>query len=205
MLDMSGRTPVLMSEKRIVDKLKRMDSRMWEHIFENYTATLTYDVSNSLRKRDLPLEFADDILQETWLTAVEKIQDFQCDGDGKFYNWLRVIALNHVRNYWRKNRQNISFEAIDDTQSPNALDYFLQSEGLAVNDVENQAAVHEQLLQLDKLLCELSSRDREIVLRRLVMDEKPEELALRYPDLKVQSISQLICRVRKNLRHRLND
>ena len=205
MLDMSGRTPVLMSEKRIVDKLKRMDSRMWEHIFENYTATLTYDVSNSLRKRDLPLEFADDILQETWLTAVEKIQDFQCDGDGKFYNWLRVIALNHVRNYWRKNRQNISFDAIDETQSPNALDYFLQSEGLAVNDVENQAAVHEQLLQLDKLLCELSSRDREIVLRRLVMDEKPEELALHYPDLKVQSISQLICRVRKNLRHRLND
>lgn len=205
MLDMSGRTPVLMSEKRIVDKLKRMDSRMWEHIFENYTATLTYDVSNSLRKRDLPIEFADDILQETWLTAVEKIQDFHCDGDGKFYNWLRVIALNHVRNYWRKNRQNISFEAIDETQSPNALDYFLQTEGLAVNDVENQAAVHDQLIQLDKLLCELSSRDREIVLRRLVMDEKPEELALRYPDLKVQSISQLICRVRKNLRHRLND
>jgi len=205
MLDMSGRTPVLMSEKRIVDKLKRMDSRMWEHIFENYTATLTYDVSNSLRKRDLPLEFADDILQETWLTAVEKIQDFQCDGDGKFYNWLRVIALNHVRNYWRKNRQNISFEAIDETQSPNALDYFLQTEGLAINDVENQVAVREQLIQLDKLLCELSSRDREIVLRRLVMDEKPEELALRYPDLKVQSISQLICRVRKNLRHRLND
>ncbi len=205
MLDMSGRTPVLMSEKRIVDKLKRMDSRMWEHIFENYTATLTYDVSNSLRKRDLPIEFADDILQETWLTAVEKIQDFQCDGDGKFYNWLRVIALNHVRNYWRKNRQNVSFEAIDETQSPNALDYFLQTEGLAVNDVENQVAVREQLVQLDKLLCELNSRDREIVLRRLVMDEKPEELALRYPDLKVQSISQLICRVRKNLRHRLND
>ena len=205
MLDMSGRTPVLMSEKRIVDKLKRMDSRMWEHIFENYTATLTYDISNSLRKRDLPLEFVDDILQETWLTAVEKILDFQCEGDGKFYNWLRVIALNHVRNYWRKNRQNVSFEAIDETQSPNALDYFLQTEGLAINDVENQAAVHEQLIQLDKLLCELSSRDREIVLRRLVMDEKPEELALRYPDLKVQSISQLICRVRKNLRHRLND
>jgi len=58
---------------------------------------------------------------------------------------------------------------------------------------------------LDKLLGELNSRDREIVLRRLVMDEKPEELALHYPDLKVQSISQLICRVRKNLRHRLND
>jgi len=205
MLDMSGRTPVLMSEKRIVDKLKRMDSRMWEHIFENYTATLSYDVSNSLRKRDLPLEFADDILQETWLTAVEKIQDFQCDGDGKFYNWLRVIALNHVRNYWRKNRQNVSFEAIDETQSPNALDYFLQTEGLAVNDVESQVAVREQLVQLDKLLCELNPRDREIVLRRLVMDEKPEELSLRYPDLKVQSISQLICRVRKNLRHRLND
>lgn len=205
MLDISGRTPVLMSEKRIVDKLKRMDSRMWEHIFENYTASLAYDISNSLRKRDMPIELGDDILQETWLTAVEKIQEFVCDGDGKFYNWLRVIALNHVRNYWRKNRQNVSFDAIEETQSPNALDYFLQNEGLAVNDVESQVSIREQLLHLDKLLCELNPRDREIVLRRFVMDEKPEELALHYPDLKVQSISQLICRVRKNLRHRLDD
>jgi RNA polymerase sigma factor (sigma-70 family) len=205
MLDTSGRTPVLMSEKKIVDKLKRMDSRMWEHIFENYTATLDYDISNSLRKRNLPVEYAEDILQETWLTAVEKIQEFQSDGDGKFYNWLRVIALNHVRNYWRKNRQNISFEAIDETQSPNALDYFLQSEGLAVNNVEDQVFLRQQLLQLDKLLGELNPRDRDIVLRRLLLDEKPEELALRYPNLKVQSISQLICRVRKNLRHRIDD
>lgn len=205
MLDMSGRTPVLMSEKKIVDKLKRMDSRMWEHIFENYTATLAYDISTSLRKRDLAPELGDDILQETWLTAVEKIHEFVCDGDGKFYNWLRVIALNHVRNYWRKNKQNISFDALEETQSPNALDYFLQTQGLAVNDVENQVLIRQQMTQLDHLLSELSPRDREIVVRRLVMDEKPEELALRYPDLKVQSISQLICRVRKNLRHRMDD
>lgn len=205
MLDMSGRTPVLMSEKRIIDKLKRMDARMWEHIFDNYTPSLVYDVSNSLRKRDMLVEFADDIVQETWLTAVEKINEFVCGGDGKFYNWLRVIALNHVRNYWRKNRQNVSFEAIEESQSPNALDYFLQTEGLAVNDVENQVSIREQILQLDKLLCELTARDREIVLRRFVMDEKPEELSLSYPNLKVQSISQLICRVRKNLRIQLDD
>lgn len=205
MLDMSGRTPVLMSEKRIIDKLKRMDARMWEHIFDNYTPSLVYDVSNSLRKRDMLVEFADDIVQETWLTAVEKINEFVCDGDGKFYNWLRVIALNHVRNYWRKNRQNVSFEAIEESPSPNALDYFLQTEGLAVNDVENQVSIREQILQLDKLLCELTARDREIVLRRFVMDEKPEELSLSYPNLKVQSISQLICRVRKNLRIQLDD
>lgn len=205
MLDTSGRTPVLMSEKKIVDKLKRMDSRMWEHIFENYTATLDYDISNSLRKRNLPLEYAEDILQETWLTAVEKIHEFQCEGDGKLYNWLRVIALNHVRNYWRKNRQNVSFDAIDETASPNALDYFLQNEGLAVDNVEDQVFIRQQLLQLDKLLSELNPRDREIVLRRLMLDEKPEELVLRYPNLKVQSISQLICRVRKNLRLRFDD
>jgi len=205
MLDTSGRTPVLMSEKKIVDKLKRMDSRMWEHIFENYTSTLDYDISNSLRKRNLPLEYAEDILQETWLTAVEKIHEFQCEGDGKLYNWLRVIALNHVRNYWRKNRQNVSFEAIDETASPNALDYFLQNEGLAVDNVEDQVFIRQQLLQLDKLLSELNPRDREIVLRRLMLDEKPEELVLRYPNLKVQSISQLICRVRKNLRLRFDD
>ncbi|MCA0456208.1 MAG: sigma-70 family RNA polymerase sigma factor [Chloroflexi bacterium] len=205
MLDMSGRTPVLVSEKKIVDKLKRMDSRMWEHIFENYTATLAYDINMSLRKRDLSAELADDILQETWLTAVEKIHEFVCDGDGKFYNWLRVIALNHVRNYWRKNKQNISFDALEETQSPNALDYFLQTQGLAINDVENQVQIRQQMTQLDQLLSELSPRDREIVVRRLIMDEKPEELAQRYPNLKVQSISQLICRVRKNLRHRMDD
>lgn len=205
MLDMSGRTPVLMSEKRIVDKLKRMDPRMWEHIFEHYTATLSYDIATSLRKRNLAAELGDDILQETWLTAVEKIHEFVCDGDGKLYNWLRVIALNHVRNYWRKDRQNVSFEGIEETQSPHALDYFLQAQGLAINDVENQVFIRQQMSQLDQLLSELNPRDRDIVVRRLVLDQKPEELALYYPDLKIQSISQLICRVRKNLRYRMDD
>ncbi len=81
----------------------------------------------------------------------------------------------------------------------------MQTQGLAVDDVENQVFLRQQLLHLDRLLCELNPRDREIVVRRLVMDEKPEELAQRFPDLKVQSISQLICRVRKNLRYRMDD
>lgn len=47
---------------------------------------------------------ADDLAQDTFVTAFQKIRDFR--GDGSFEAWLRTIAHNHFRNYLRKKREN---------------------------------------------------------------------------------------------------
>lgn len=46
---------------------------------------------------------ADDLAQDTFVTAFLKIRDFR--GDGSFEAWLRTIAHNHFRNYLRKSRE----------------------------------------------------------------------------------------------------
>ncbi|MEZ4670950.1 MAG: sigma-70 family RNA polymerase sigma factor [Anaerolineae bacterium] len=194
--------PARTDEVRVVERLKRMDSQTWDEVLQTYSVSLHADIITSMRKRGVPLDLADDIQQETWLTAVQKIAEFECEGDGKLYNWLRAISLNHIRNYWRKCRSVVSFDEIEDSESSNTLDYFLRSQGLAVESVEHTVVIRQQLSELDKFLQTLKPRDRDIVLRRMLYEEKPEELARRYPNLKNQSISQLVFRARKIMRGR---
>ncbi len=45
---------------------------------------------------------AEDIAQETFITAFQKMGDF--DTTRPLGPWLRAIAFNHLRNHWRKHR-----------------------------------------------------------------------------------------------------
>lgn len=205
MFSATDTAPAYMDEVRLIEKLKQNDEQAWEDAFELYAAFIHYDIVVSLKKRGLPPEYADDIQQESWLTAVQKIGEFTCDGQNKFYHWLRAISFNHVRNVWRKQRQVVSFEAVEEAESPHGLDYFLQSNGLYVDNTEDQVILREQLSAIDRVLMDFKPREREIVLRRLLWDEKPEDLALLFPALKTRSISQLLFRARKTIRVQLDD
>lgn len=46
---------------------------------------------------------ADDLAQDAFVTAFRKIRNFR--GDSSFETWLRGIAMNHLRNYIRKHRE----------------------------------------------------------------------------------------------------
>jgi len=48
-------------------------------------------------------DWADDIVQETWLVAVRRIRSFDPER-GSFADWLRGIAANVLRNYLRKRK-----------------------------------------------------------------------------------------------------
>jgi RNA polymerase sigma-70 factor (ECF subfamily) len=47
---------------------------------------------------------ADDMVQETWLTAVRQMRRFD-PAKGSFAGWLRGIAANHLRNNFRSERR----------------------------------------------------------------------------------------------------
>src|SRR5215472_13185446 len=44
---------------------------------------------------------ADEVVQETWLTAVRRLRAFDPSA-GSFASWLRGIAANLLRNYFRR-------------------------------------------------------------------------------------------------------
>ena len=49
-------------------------------------------------------DLADELVQETWLTAVRRVRDFDPD-KASFAAWLRGIAANLLRNHFRRERR----------------------------------------------------------------------------------------------------
>jgi RNA polymerase sigma-70 factor (ECF subfamily) len=56
-------------------------------------------------------DWADDIVQETWLVAVRRIRSFDPER-GNFADWLRGIAANLLRNQLRKHRPTSSLNGV---------------------------------------------------------------------------------------------
>lgn len=69
---------------------------------------------------------ADDLAQDAFVTAFQKIRDFR--GDGSFEAWLRAIGHNHFRNHLRKKRENyiggdLELQALLTTEDVNEPDH----------------------------------------------------------------------------------
>jgi RNA polymerase sigma-70 factor (ECF subfamily) len=61
-------------------------------------------------------DWTEDVVQETWLTAVRRIRSFDPDR-GSFSDWLRGIAANLLRNQLRKRRPTPSPNGQPEEQS----------------------------------------------------------------------------------------
>jgi RNA polymerase sigma factor (sigma-70 family) len=186
-----------------VEAVKNLQPEAWEDLLKYYAEELRRDIEISLRKRSLPPDLIGDIEQETWLTAVRKIKDFTWESDEKFYRWLRVISLNHVRTYGRLRSQSFSIDDFREQDSDyigSAHEFFealLSQEG----SLEDEVILKEEFLALDQALRPLKPEAREIFLRWL-MGETPKQLALVYK-IKPHSISQGISRIKQQIRENL--
>jgi len=77
------------------------DERAWQTWYDGSFADLdAYVLWRCAGLRDV----ADEVVQETWLTAVRRVRRFDPD-QGSFAGWLRGIAGNVLRNQLRKLRR----------------------------------------------------------------------------------------------------
>jgi len=84
-------------ERRLHRAVLRGDERAWRSLYDACFADLdAYVLWRCAGLRDR----ADDAVQDTWLTAVRRIADFDPDR-GRFLAWLRGIAANVVRAQFR--------------------------------------------------------------------------------------------------------
>jgi RNA polymerase sigma-70 factor (ECF subfamily) len=76
----------------------RGDEKAWQALYDaSFTALDAYVLWRCAGLRDV----ADDALQETWLTAVRRIRDFN-PNRGRFLAWLRGIAAKVLRAHFRR-------------------------------------------------------------------------------------------------------
>jgi RNA polymerase sigma-70 factor (ECF subfamily) len=74
------------------------DERAWRAWYdEAFPVLFAYVHWRCAGLRDL----TDEIVQDTWLAAVRRMRSFD-PRQGSFANWLRGIAANRLRNYWRE-------------------------------------------------------------------------------------------------------
>jgi len=89
-------------ERGLRDAVRAGDEAAWEALYQDSFAGLYAYVQwrcGGLR------DAAEEIVQETWLTAVRRIRRFD-PARGDFAGWLRGIAANILRNHFRRRRRD---------------------------------------------------------------------------------------------------
>jgi RNA polymerase sigma factor (sigma-70 family) len=184
-------------DESLVNHLRNLEAQAWEDLIRIYGSDLRSDIQSSIRRRGLPLDWVADVEQDTWIIAVQKIGEFRWQSIDLFYRWLRVIALNRVRMMKRKQMELLSLDAMedDDLAGGVALDTFLYTHRVGEISPEQKIINREKVALLEKALCKLKPRDREILLRRIIHGEMPRDLAVVY-GLEARSVSMIILRAK---------
>jgi len=96
-----------MNEKELVKKAQSGDFEAFNRLIENYKNKI-YQLAMKLSK---DRHDAEDILQETFLKAVDNIDKFR--GESSFGTWLYAIAVNAVRAHFA-DRKKAELRSIED-------------------------------------------------------------------------------------------
>jgi RNA polymerase sigma-70 factor, ECF subfamily len=90
-------------ERHLRNAVLAGDEQAWQTWYnESFQDLYAYVAWRCSGLRDL----ADEVVQETWLTAVRKIRKFNPD-KGSFLSWIRGIAANVLRNQLRYRKLRI--------------------------------------------------------------------------------------------------
>lgn len=100
---------------------------------------------------------AEDLLQSTWLKAIEALPKYRERGL-HFSSWLFAVARNECRQHWRKSNREVPFDQ-------------------AVHDRESNNSSSDDKILVDQMLSRLSEDDRELIRLRYIADLPINDIA----------------------------
>ena len=106
---MTNRNPADQTEQQLIAAVARHgDEAAFRRLYRRHTPRLLVVVRRLLAVggRD-----AEDVVQETWIRAVEGLADFQ--GKATFATWLTGIGLNVARNHLRRQSRRQTVDLAD--------------------------------------------------------------------------------------------
>jgi len=134
-------------------------------------------------------EVAADILQDAAVTTLEKLRDGQISEPAKVGGFLYRVALNHVRNYQRKDRSSVSSsDGLESLPSP-------------TDDAEWERGGRRDWARIaQRVLADLpTARDRELLVRFYLRDEDKDAICADL-GLSEEHFHRVIFRARQRLR-----
>jgi RNA polymerase sigma-70 factor (ECF subfamily) len=159
----------LAEEERLIARAQSGDLAAIRPLFERYADPLYCGVV--LPRLGNPA-LAEDIVKDTFVTAMERLRTFRWEGRG-IYGWLRQIAIRKVIDWHRRAQR-----------TDRILDRFAEEQPLCADDVPlaDEAIIkaeerRQNLSRLEEALGRLPPRYRQVLELRLVEEVPREECA----------------------------
>ncbi len=171
------------SEKRLRSAVLGGNEHAWETLYNNSYEVLARYVSWRCFSSS---EHAEEVLQETWLTAVRKLKQFDPER-GSFAAWLRGIAANVLRNRLR----NRHFQVMEN--------HDVQSLAI-VFDAPGQPSAGDEMEERVAMALSLLPPNYESVLREKYLAQRSvNEIAISF-DQSPKAVESLLSRARELFR-----
>lgn len=153
-----------MNDAQIVDRVLGGDSAAFELLILKYQSQVFYAAMNIVKNR----EYAEDISQDAFLKAYEKLETLQ-DKD-HFYPWLKRITVNLALNHYDRGKRIVDIETEDSEVS-----YF---DTITSGETPEDFLIKEELKKYVRMFVDgLPERLRTVVMLREVEDMSYEEIS----------------------------
>jgi len=143
-------------EREIIGRVLGGDRSAFAGLVEKYKGpifNLAYRMTGSR-------EDADDLTQETFIRAYQKLYRF--DQSKKFFTWLYTIGINLIRNHLKKNIRDVSHLAVADS----ALEHQMRGYGIGEDDELSD----DRMIRLEKIIQRLPVDLREAIILKFMQD-----------------------------------
>ena len=149
----------------LLDRARAGDEAALNELFERHLPTLRRWAHGRLPRWARDIADTTDLVQETILETLKRLDRFENRGDGALQAYLRQAVMNRIRNELRK----VAIRGASQT-----LDSAVQDEGTSPLDA---AIAHEVMDRYDAALQRLKPEEREAVISRVEFDLSYGELA----------------------------
>jgi RNA polymerase sigma-70 factor (ECF subfamily) len=161
----SGAEPGLDSTFALVEQAKAGDRQALDHLFSRYLPSLRRWASGRLPRWSRDLMDTDDLVQETVIRAINRMDRFESRHEGALQAYLRQAIVNRIRDEIRRSKRSPVETALDD----NASDH-------AASPLESAIGA-EALERYEAALARLRPEEREAIVARVEMDRSYQEVA----------------------------
>jgi len=175
----------------LVERAKSGDDEALNRLFARYLPSLRRWASGRLPRWSRDLMDTDDLVQETVVRAVKRIDRFESRHEGALQAYLRQAVINRIRDEVRRAKRS---------PAPSELD-----ENAAAKDASPlEAAIGEQALErYEAALSRLRPEEREAIIARVEMDGSYADVAAALgkpsPDAARMAVSRALLRLAQEM------
>ncbi|UII34103.1 sigma-70 family RNA polymerase sigma factor [Fulvivirga ulvae] len=154
------------SDSKLVSLYKQGNEEAFEQLLKRHKARIYTTIYLIVKDNYV----AEDLLQETFVKAINTIKGGRYNEEGKFLPWITRIAHNLSIDYFRKEKRYPTMILEDGSKVFNALEF-------AEDSIESVQIKNDTHSKLRDLIQELPEAQKEVLLMRHYMDMSFQEIA----------------------------